>query len=387
MMPKRPIQRLLAPLAAAACALAPAAVRAQLPAPPVSAPAPVHLGGYASFTLRSPVSADSVARGGIDEAAAALLVSGTLGKLSYFGELQAASVSRQNYPGREDRRALDLARAYAEYAFADAARLRAGRFLTPIGQWNEAHAGPLTETAGRPLTTFRPFAKATTGVMLAGAFPIGPRDAGYAVWASPFDVHPGGEGEENTFVRAAGARVAVEVLPDVYLGASGAAFRAVRHAGEREPDDDAGVSGGGVDGWRGMDRWRLRREIETGEDSLGDDDREEDATARGLVGADLSWRFRGVQLLSEAVYLSRSDTLPAERGAFAEVSVPVLRGLRATGRYEVYDPVATRALRLWTAGVNFRPDPRLTLKVERQATSRVTRRAVDGWLFSLALHF
>jgi hypothetical protein len=37
--------------------------------------------------------------------------------------------------------------------------------------------------------------------------------------------------------------------------------------------------------------------------------------------------------------------------------------------------------------MNFRPDPRVTLKVERQGTSRLSRRAVDGWLFSLALHF
>ena len=385
MMPRRPSFRPLLLVAAAGLALAPAAARAQLPAPPVSAPAPFHLGGYASVTLRSPVSADSAAGGGIDEAAAALLVSGTWSKLSYFGELQAASVTRQNFPGREDRRALDLARAYAEYAFADALRLRVGRFLTPVGQWNEAHAGPLTETAGRPLTTFRPFAKTTTGVMLAGAVPLGARDAGYALWAAPLDVRPGGEGEENTFLHAAGARVAVEILPDLYLGASGAAFRAVRHRGETEPDDDAD------DGGLSPNRLgRLRRDVEGVEDGAGegeDDDREEDAATRTLLGADLSWRFRGVQLLSEAAYLSPSDTLAAERGAFAEVSVPWVFGPRARGRYEWYDLVATVPLRIWTAGVNFRPDPRLTLKVERQGTSRLSRRAVDGWLFSLALHF
>ncbi len=388
MTTRRPSFPLLPLIAAGACALAPAAARAQLPAPAVSAPAPVHLGGYASVTLRSPVGTDSVARAGIDEAAAALLVSGTLGKLSYFGELQAASVTRQNFPGREDRRALDLARAYAEYAFADALRLRAGRFLTPIGQWNEAHAGPLTETAGRPLTTFRPFAKATTGVMLAGAVPLGARDAGYALWASPFDVHPGGEGEESTFLRAAGGRVAVELVPGLYLGASGAAFRAARHVGEQEPDEDG--DDGRLAGFSSRPASR-RGEIEEGGDSTHeegeDDDREEDAAVRTLVGADLSFRLHGVQFLSEAAYLSRSDTLAAERGAFAELSVPLVRGLHATGRYEIYDPVATGPLRVWTAGLNFRPDPRLTLKAERQGTSRLSRRAVDGWLFSLALQF
>jgi hypothetical protein len=140
---------------------------------------------------------------------------------------------------------------------------------------------------------------------------------------------------------------------------------------------------------RGAGEWAVRRQIGEPGDGGGEgaDDREEDGTARTLAGIDLSWRFHGVQFLSEAAFLSASDTLPAERGAFAEVSLPVVRGVHATGRYEVYDPVATRALRIWSAGVNWRPDPRLTLKAERQATSRLSRRAVDGWLFSLALHF
>jgi hypothetical protein len=218
--------------------------------------------------------------------------------------------------------------------------------------------------------------------MLAGSVPLGARDAGYALWAAPFDLYPRGEGEENTFLRAAGGRLAVEVLPNLYLGASGAAFRAVRHLGEEEPDGD--------DDDLIASRLRApRRDLGEAEDSTSgeDDDREEDATVRGLVGSDLSWRYHGVQFLAEGVYLAPSDTLPAERGAFAELSLPVVRGVRATGRFEVYDPVATGPLRIWTAGLNFRPEPRVTLKAERQGTSRLSRRAVDGWLFSLALHF
>lgn len=350
----------------------------QLPAPPVSASVPFHVGGYGSLTYRRPVRSDSVARAGIEEAAAALLVSGTLGRLSYFGELQGASVSRQNFSGREDSRTLDLPRAYAEYAFADAFRIRAGRFLTPVGQWNEAHAGPLTETAGRPLTTFRPFPKAMLGVMAAGQAGLGSHDAGYAVWASPFDLEPHGEGEDNTFVRGIGARLAMELLPDLYVGASGAAFRELRHRGDDEPDGD------GDDGVAGE---RVRIAGIARSDRADVDDLEEDPSTRGMGGVDVMWRFHGAQFLSEAVYLARADSFPAERGAFAEAAVPLVARVRATARYEVYDPVVTSPLRIWTAGANWRPDRFLTVKVERQATSRRSRRAVDGWLVSLALLF
>jgi hypothetical protein len=324
-----------------------------------------------------------VARAGLNEAAAALLISGTLGKLSYFGEMEAASVTRETWTGREDQRRLEVERAYAEYAFADALRLRAGRFLTPVGQWNETHAAPLTWTAGRPLTSYRPFAKSTTGLMAAGQLAVGPRDLGYAAWVAPWDVAPHGEGEENAFARAFGARVAVELAPDLYLGASAAGFRATHRIGEDEPEDDA-------HGEESPAAQRLRsprRDLTDDGMEAPDDDLEEDARTRTLVGADLSWRFRGIHLLSEAVWVSASDTLPAERGAFVQAAVPVLRGVHATGRFEVYDPVVTGPLRIWTAGLNWRPDPRLTVKAERQGTDRPSRRMVDGWLVSLSVLF
>lgn len=383
MKPIPPLLRPLPLLLALACALAPSAARGQLPAPAVSARAPVRLGAYGAVTLRQPLHPDSVARVGLNEAVAALLVSGTLGKLSYFGELEAASVTRETWTGREDQRRLEVERAYAEYAFADALRLRAGRFLTPVGEWNETHAAPLTWTAGRPLTSYRPFAKSTTGVMAAGALPLGARDLGYAVWVAPWDVAPHGEGEENAFVRAFGGRVAVEVAPDLYLGASAAGFRATRRVGEDEPEE----GGGEAEPPAAQRGGSLRREAGDDETEGPGDDLEEDARPRTLLGADLSWRIGGIHLLSEAVWVSASDTLPAERGAFVQAAVPLVPTLHATGRFEVYDPVVTGPLRIWTAGLNWRPDPRLTLKAERQGTDRPSRRMVDGWLVSLSVLF
>lgn len=87
------------------------------------------------------------------------------------------------------------------------------------------------------------------------------------------------------------------------------------------------------------------------------------------------------------MWVSASDTVAAERGGFVQAAVPLVRGVHATGRFEVYDPVVTGPLRIWTAGLNWRPDPRLTLKAERQGTDRPSRRMVDGWLVSLSVLF
>ena len=371
--------RAAATLALVAAAALPAA--AQLPAPPASAPGLLRAGGYAAVTaLVTPDSASGVE---LNEAAAALLLSGTLlQRLSYFAEIEAASVSRETFTGREERRWLEVERAYVELTAYDALRLRLGRFLTPVGQWNEIHAAPLTWTPTRPLTSYRAFAKSTTGAMLAGQLALGSRDAGYAAWIAPFGTDPEGEGEESAFLRAAGGRVAFELLPDLYLGFSGAAFRASRRVGDPEPEDDDEEEEQEEPERRGEEDDREEEEPEH-----DDEAREEDARTRALLGADLSLRVGGLQLLSEATWLGASEDEPAERGAFVQVALPLARGLHLTGRAEVYDPVVTGPLRIYTAGLNWRPAPRLTLKVERQATDRPSRRVADGWLVSLSALF
>jgi hypothetical protein len=391
-----PPRRLPAALALFAALLA-APAAAQLPAPPASAPGPLSAGGYAALTLRAAPGDSLDADLDVNEAAVALLLSGTpWPRLSYFAEVEAASVSRETFTGREEERWVEVERAYLEVTATDAVRLRVGRFLTPVGQWNEIHAAPLTWTAGRPLTTYRAFAKSTTGAMLAGQLALGPRDAGYAVWAAPFGADAEGEGEESAFLRAAGGRVAFELLPDLYVGISGAGFRASRRVGEPEPDDDDDDDDDDEEDRlssvvRPVVRPAAEHEPGHEEDPEDpedpedeDDDREEDLRTRALAGADLSWRIGGVHLLSEVTYLGASEDEPAERGGFVQAAFPVARGLHLTGRAEVYDPVVTGPLRIYTAGLAWRPTPRLTLKVERQATDRPSRRVADGWLVSLS---
>ena len=341
----------------------PARLHAQLPAPPVSSPEPLRVGAYGGVVVGRFSRGDQGRETGVSQANAALLVSGTLTRrLSYFGELEAASTTRENWTGREEDDALELERLYAEYAFSDGLRLRAGRFLTPVGQWNEIHAGPLTWTAHRPLSSYRPFAKSLNGVMAAGQVALGSRDAGWTAYATV----PGTEfeeREESAFLRAVGGRAAVELMPGFFVGGSASSFRASRPEG---PSDDDGEE-------REDDQ-----EHEAGEVR-------ETPGSRTLLGVDLLWRFGRAELLAEAVDLSAASGSPSERGAFVQLAVPLPGSpLHLVGRIERYDPVVERRLGIQTLGVVYRPDRRLVVKLERQHTDRPSFRVPDGWYLSVS---
>ncbi len=372
------------PLLLAALALSAPPAAAQLPAPPASARELLRVGGYGSLVFGHSSLGSAAVMDDLTGAAAALLASGSVGgRLSYFGEIEAASRTNENWTGRQSDQAPQIDRLYAEYAFADALRLRAGRFLTPVGQWNEIHADPLTWTSLRPLTTYRPFAKSTTGIMAAGQLPIGGHDAGYALYYAPVRVGP--TREETGFVSAAGGRVAVELLPGLYLGASAAAYRATR---PRDPEDQAGAPSDAL----------LPVAARAGVAQAGDDptpgseqadttgDREEDVRARRLLGADLSWSAGRVEVLAEATALSAGSVESAERGAFAQAAVRVAGPLRAVARFEAYDPVVTGPLRILTLGGAVRL-PHLTLKLDRQIPDRASARVANGWFVSASAIF
>ncbi len=342
------------------CTVAPLA--AQLPAPAVSSPEAIHLGGYGSVVFgRSEADAERPATL-VDAGAAALLLSGTLApRLSYFGEVEAVSVSQENWTGRREEQHLEVERLYGEYAFGDALRLRVGRFLTPVGQWNEIHAEPLTWTALRPLTTYRPFAKSTTGVLAAGMLPILGRDLGYAAYIAP-PRWSREEGEESGFARAAGGRIAIELLPGLVVGTSVSRFNVSRPYEEKDP--------GGPE-----------------PDGSAEERREAEADARSLFAADLSWKTGPLDLLSEGVALSGTATRPAERGAFLQAAVRLFDPLHLVLRTETYDPVYDGAVHIQTVGLTYRPLVHATFKLERQFTTDPSLRVRDGWFASASALF
>lgn len=369
--------------------------RAQLPAPAVSSPEPIHVGGYAGVVVSTPED-PALQRVGVTEGNAALLASGTLfTRFGWFAELDAVRSSRQNFAGRQDERRLDAARVYAEYTLSDALRLRVGRFLTPIGVWNESPAEPLTWTPVRPLTTYRSFAKSATGALVAGDGAVAGHDVGYALYAV------GGnwlrDQAEVRFTQAAGARATIELLHGVWLGASGAVLRQVRP----RVADDAGEYGIGAgsssDSTGVVDNSRAssnviplpRRETvnETEVEFEAGDDQLRDRATRGLAGVDLRVRVRGAELLAEGTQLTKLAGERVERGAFVQGVVPVLGPLFVVGRVERFEPRTGAPSTTTAAGAVVRPVERVALKMERQWSTVPSARTGQGWYASLSLLF
>ena len=353
---------LVAPLAAALLATAAAArpLPAQLPAPAAASPDPIHVGGYGSVVLHAP---DDSGRTRVSEASLALLGSGTVAtRLAWFVELDGVSSSRENFAGRQDDRRFDLARAYAEYTIADALRLRIGRFLTPIGAWNESHAEPLTWTAVRPLTTYRSFSKSVTGLLVAGQGTVAGRDAGYALYLAPggLSIH---DNDETAFTHALGTRLAIELAPGAWLGTSAALVRRSRPVG-------ADTAEGG----------------ETGTGEPGDE-RREDQAERGLLGADARLRVWRAELSAEGTWLAPGAGAPTERGAFVQGVVPLVGTLYGVAQGEEFDAVGGRRARSASLGLTWRPRGWLTAKVERRAATPTDARVARGWFWSVSALF
>jgi hypothetical protein len=327
----------------------------QLPAPPVVGDGPFQVGGYGSITFSLPEQPESASA--VSELAAALLTWGQISpRTSYFAELDMAKRTAETWTGREYDRRFAPVRMCLEYTASDLLRFRVGRFLTPVGQWNEQHAEPLTWTPTRPLSTYLPFAKSLNGILVAGEGAAGRHDVGYALyWAPSLDLDGDVGAEESRYVNALGARVAGAVLPGLTVGLSAA-------------------------------RIRRSRPVEA-PDSTGTEGREEDKGGRALLGADLRWEAGRVDLSAEATFLAASERSPYEGGAFGIAAVRVYGPVWAVVRAETYDPLDGRSVRVGFTGVTVRAGPHLVAKAGRQFSQHPSIRIPDGWFVSFSSLF
>jgi hypothetical protein len=109
---------------------------------------------------------------------------------------------------------VDIERLYGDYVFNDQLVVRGGRFLTPIGRWNQLHASPLVWTTSRPVATSQLFPMALNGLMLHGVKPFNDAGLEYSVFAETLkdqreDLH------EIKFRNTRGARAMYTGLADI----------------------------------------------------------------------------------------------------------------------------------------------------------------------------
>ncbi len=302
-----------------------------------------------------------------------------LGRVRFFTELELEDIAIVEAGRRLRSRGdpLEIERLYADFFVSDALALRAGKFLTPIGRWNEQHADPLVWTTSRPMITFQSFAQDTTGLMLHGRFTPFGRELEYALFgALPEDLDPDEAERASEFVEAIGFRLRYH-LGAVQLGAS-----YVNHIREEE--------------------FLIKRACEQDElDELEEEDCEEGfieeefeiEQRENLLGLDVFWSENKYELHGELTYrLGAKGRSNPEWGLFlqgvAPLPLPLIRDLFAIGRYEFFDPTGpVPGAHVWTLGTAFRPLPPIILKAEYSVAHRNFAEVPEGFAMSIAILF
>lgn len=145
-----------------------------------------------------------------------------LGEVDLQDVVQVPAHSSEDGRASEPYAALD--RLYVDYRAADSISVRAGKFLTPIGHWNQEHSDPQVWTVLRPLISQSAFPTNATGLMLFGSIPIGPQWVDYQTYASD-----GGEWRpsprSHPFESAFGGRISTALNPFVQVGLSASRFQ------------------------------------------------------------------------------------------------------------------------------------------------------------------
>lgn len=238
---------------------------------------------------------------------------------------------------------VSLERLYADYRASDALTLRVGKFLTPIGRWNQEHSDPLTWTTLRPLISDSAFPTNATGAMGFGSLPVGNRWVDYQLWASQ------GSGwraspREDPFRRALGLRLATALTPALQVGASLSDFV--------QRDDS-------TDSFR-------------------------------LAGIDLVWSSHGTELSTEAIVRRSATGQPGatEHGGFVQAVFPLALRWFAVTRVETYkradDALSSRSALL---GLVYRSGRHWVAKAEWVRSNASAEGLPQGLLTSVTLLF
>jgi opacity protein-like surface antigen len=226
----------------------------------------------------------------------------------------------------------NLERLYLDFRVGIASNVRFGKFLTPIGRWNQIHAAPLVWTTSSPLIVDGPFAMHTTGGMAYGSVEALGRQWGYSVYGggrNQLDFKSPDESSDDNYRDPIGFRLFNE-SPGLYqVGMS--------YAHYEERNFHRGV--------------------------------------KNLLGVDAFWTRKRYELSGEFIYRLGAGVKNREFdaqggngnlwGLYVQGVAPLLGDVYAIARYEAFQREGAEAPgHLWLAGLAYRPMPPLVFKAE-----------------------
>ena len=251
---------------------------------------------------------------------------------------------------------LDFERLYVDYNVAPRQTLRLGKFLTPIGRWNQIHADPLVWTVSRPLTTAAPFARNASGIQFYGSWPLSSSAIDYHVYLDDSAKLDPTEGHELTYMD-------LNVTPNP--------ISSFRHGGglrlQYRTIDDAFLMG------LSAARYRLK----------------ELPRFKDFVGLDVFYTRNDLEISGETVYRQDEGSGGGkEWGGFLQLVAPVVNHFYAIAYHERYKAeLFSGVLNTTSLGITYRPRPPLSIKLEHRDSWGQESLAPDGWLFSVAILF
>ena len=273
----------------------------------------------------------------------------------FFTEIELSNALILNSDGLTTTDAdLDFERLYVDYSLSPRQTVRLGKFLTPVGRWNQIHADPLVWTVSRPLTTAAPFARNASGIQLYGSWPLELSAVDYHVFLDDSALLDPTEGHELTYMD-------VNVAPNPISSFDHGGGMRVQY---RTMDDtfQAGLSAA---------RYRLK----------------DLPRFKDMVGLDLFYTRNDFELSGESVYRRDEGVGGAkEWGGFLQVVAPIGRDFYAIAYHERYKAqLFSDVLNTTSLGITYRPMPPLSFKLEHRDSWGQENLAPDGWLFSIAI--
>ncbi len=134
---------------------------------------PINIGGYITGYYSSKANGQSVVS--LDDVA--VMAYGDIApNLSAMVEFESAGFFEKTFQNgsanEQYKGTLRVERAYLNYSFSDAISVRVGKFVTPAGIWNQTPLPVFKDTFSKPRLAMEMFPRFSTGAMLYGATPI-----------------------------------------------------------------------------------------------------------------------------------------------------------------------------------------------------------------------